>query len=132
MRSLTAAAASLVILVSLSGCSSGNDDEATRAAERLHAGLRAADGAAACEALSDEVQQELAESQGSSCETAVMDSGIPDAGRVVDVEVYGTAAQVRYDADVVFLGEFPDGWRVTAAGCSPQVDAPYDCKVQGG
>lgn len=131
MRSLTAAAASLVILISLSGCSSGNDADATRAAERLHAGLRAGNGAAACDALSDEVQQELTESHG-SCETAVIESGIPDTGQVVDVDVYGTAAQVRYDADVVFLGEFPDGWKVTAAGCAPQADAPYDCKVKGG
>ncbi len=116
----------------LSGCSSGNDDAATRAAERLRTGLQAGDGAAACDALSDEVRQELAQSQGTSCETAVMEAGIPDAGRVVDVKVYGTAAQVRYAEDVVFLGEFPDGWKVTAAGCTRQADAPYDCKVQGG
>lgn len=128
MRSLVIAA---VLVLALSGCSSGNDEAATRTAERLHASLRAEDGGAACELLSDEVQQELAES-GPSCEAAVMESAIPDSGRVAEVKVYGTAAQVRYDEDVVFLGEFADGWKVTAAGCSPHAGAPYDCDVQGG
>src|SRR5215203_3947819 len=126
MRSLTAAAA-LVVLVTLSGCSSGNEDAATRAAEQLHSSLRAEDGAGACDLLSDDAQKELAESEGASCATAVMDAGLPDSGKVVDVEVYGTAAQVHFadDEDVVFLGEFTDGWKVTAAGCSRQAGAPY-------
>ena len=124
-------AALLVASALVSGCSSGNDDAATRTAERLHASLQSEDGAAACDLLSDDAQQQLTES-GDSCETAVMDAGIPDTGRVVGVKVYGTAAQVRYDEDVVFLGEFADGWKVTAAGCSPRADAPYDCQVQGG
>jgi hypothetical protein len=133
VRSLTAAAA-LVILMTLSGCSSGNENAVTQAAEQLHASLRSNDGAAACDLLSDDVRQELAESQGSSCATAVVEAGLPDSGRVADVKVYGTSAQVRYDddEDVVFLGEFPDGWKVTAAGCSAEADAPYDCQVQGG
>ncbi|KRC63968.1 hypothetical protein ASE12_03835 [Aeromicrobium sp. Root236] len=114
-----------------SGCSSGNDDAATRTAERLHATLQQEDGAAACDLLSDDAQEQLTES-GDLCETAVMDAGLPDTGRVVEVKVYGTAAQVRYDDDVVFLGEFPDGWKVTAAGCSAKAGAPYDCQVQGG
>ena len=117
--------------MALSGCSSGNEDAVTRTSEQLHASLRGNDGAAACELLSDDAQQELAES-GSSCATAVTETGIPDSGQVVEVTVYGTAAQVRYDEDVVFLGEFADGWKVTAAGCSPRADAPYDCQVQGG
>jgi len=124
-------AALLAAAALLSGCSSGNEDAATHTAERLHATLQEEDGAAACDLLSDEVQERLAES-GDSCETAVMEAGIPDTGRVVEVKVYGTAAQVRYDDDVVFLGDFPDGWKVTAAGCSPKAGAPYDCQVQGG
>jgi hypothetical protein len=131
VRSLTTAIA-LVALVSLSACSSGNDDRVTQAAERLHASLRAEDGSAACDLLSDDAQTELSDSQGSSCETAVMEAGLPDSGQVVEVKVYGTSAIVRYDEDVVFLGEFPDGWEVTAAGCTPKADAPYDCQVQGG
>jgi hypothetical protein len=125
-------AALLIAVVSLAGCSSGNDDAATRAVERLHASLRAEDGSAACDLLSDDAQQELADAQGSSCETAVMEAGLPDSGQVVEVKVYGTTAQVRYDQDVVFLAEFTDGWKVTAAGCSARADAPYDCQVQGG
>jgi hypothetical protein len=133
VRSLIAAAA-LVTLMALSGCSSGNEDAVTQTVEQLHASLRGNDGAAACDLLSDDAQKELAESEGSSCATAVMEAGLPDSGRVMDVQVYGTSAQVRYadDEDVMFLGEFPDGWKVTAAGCSAEADAPYDCQIQGG
>ena len=59
-------------------------------------------------------------------------AGLSPDGRVEKVSVYDTSGQVRYDDDVVFLADFPEGWKVTAAGCVPQPDAPYDCKVQGG
>ena len=36
-----------------------------------------------------------------------------------------------WTGDTVFLLRFPDGWRVSAAGCTPQGEAPYDCEVQG-
>lgn len=122
----------LIALISLAACSSGNDDAATEVAEQLHASLQAEDGAAACDLLSSDAQKELSDSQGSSCETAIMATGLPDSGQVVEVKVYGTSALVRYDDDIVFLGDFPTGWKVTAAGCSPQAGAPYDCQVQGG
>jgi hypothetical protein len=122
----------LAALIALSGCSSGNEDAATQAAERLHASLRNGDGDAACDLLSDDAQKELAQSEGTSCADAVVAAQLPDSGPVEAVEVYGTAAQVRFADDVVFLGEFTDGWKVTAAGCSRQAGAPYDCDVQGG
>jgi outer membrane murein-binding lipoprotein Lpp len=131
VRTSTAVVAAVSILVALSGCSSAHDEAAEQAVEQLHASLRADDGAAACDQLSEDVQKELTQSEG-SCATAVMEAGIPDGGRVRDVRVYGTTAQVRYDEDVVFLAEFPDGWKVTAAGCSAEAGAPYDCQVQGG
>ena len=38
---------------------------------------------------------------------------------------------VRLAGDTVFLAVFPGGWRVTAAGCTPRGDRPYNCTVQG-
>jgi hypothetical protein len=35
-------------------------------------------------------------------------------------------------ADTVFLAEFPDGWKVVAAACTPRDRLPYDCQVEGG
>ena len=51
---------------------------------------------------------------------------------MVDLDVFGTAAQVRFEDDVYFLGQFPDGWRITAAGCDETAAEPYDCDVSGG
>jgi hypothetical protein len=119
------------VLLLLTGCASTHEADVEQVAERLHAALRAEDGAAACELLSKDAQEELQES-GDSCEVAVLEAGLSPDGRVEKVSAYGTSAQVRYDDDVVFLADFPEGWRVIGAGCEKQADAPYDCKVQGG
>jgi hypothetical protein len=126
----TAATLAALVLI-LTGCSSTHEGEVEQVAEQLHAALRVEDGAAACELLSEDAQEELQES-GDSCEVAVLDAGLSPDGRVEKVSAYGTSAQVRYDDDVVFLADFPEGWRVIGAGCEKQADAPYDCKVQGG
>jgi hypothetical protein len=120
-----------VTVLSLTGCSSTHEGDVEQVAEQLHAALRVEDGAAACDLLSEDAQEELQES-GDSCETAVLEAGLSPNGRVKKVSAYGTSAQVRYDDDVVFLSDFPEGWRVIGAGCEKNADAPYDCKIQGG
>lgn len=114
-----------------SGCSSTQEGEVEQVAERLHAAVRVDDGAAACELLSEEAQQELQDS-GETCEVAVLDAGLSPDGRVEKVSVYDTSGQVRYDDDVVFLSEFPDGWKVIGAACEKQAAGPYDCAIHGG
>jgi hypothetical protein len=128
IRSAALVAATALVLA---GCSFTHEREVEQVAEQLHAALRVEDGAAACALLSEDAQEQLQES-GDSCEVAVLESGIPPDGRVEKVSAYGTSGQVRYDDDVVFLADFPEGWRVIGAGCEKQADAPYDCKVQGG
>ena len=125
------ASLSMAAMVLASGCSSTHEDEVEQVAEQLHAALRVDDGAAACELLSEEAQKALQDS-GDSCELAVLDAGLSPDGRVEKVSVYDTSGQVRYDDDVVFLSEFPEGWKVIAAGCEKQAAAPYDCTVDGG
>jgi hypothetical protein len=122
---------SMAAMMVASGCSSTQEGEVEQVAEQLHAALRVDDGAVACELLSEEAQEELQES-GDSCEVAVLDAGLSPDGRVEKVSVYDTSAQVRYDDDVVFLSEFPDGWKIIGAGCEKQAAAPYDCAIQGG
>jgi hypothetical protein len=40
--------------------------------------------------------------------------------------------EVRYAGETAFLVHLRSGWRVMAAGCTPQSgDRPYDCKVKG-
>lgn len=115
----------------LAGCGSTHEGEVEQVAEDLHAAIKAEDGATACELLSEEAQKALQET-GDSCQVAVLEAGLSPDGRVEKVSVYDTSGQVRYDDDVVFLADFPEGWKVIAAGCVPQADAPYDCTVDGG
>jgi hypothetical protein len=124
-----AAVAALVLVTT--GCTASQEGPVEHVAEELQAALDQEDGAKACDLLSEDAQRELQESSGSSCEAAILDSGVSPAGQVKSVKVYGTAAQVRYD-DTVFLGEFPEGWKVVAAGCEAQAAEPYDCDVKGG
>jgi hypothetical protein len=131
MHRWTTLTLSMAAVMLASSCSSTREGEVELVAEQLHAALRADDGAAACELLSAEAQKEL-EDSGDSCEVAVLDAGLSTDGRVEKVSVYDTSGQVRYDDDVVFLSEFPDGWKVIGAGCEKQAAAPYDCTVQGG
>lgn len=128
----TSIAAWLLACIVLAGCSSAHQDDVERAAKDFRAALKAEDGAKACEELSDDAQEELRQSSGSSCTIAVLDTDVPTDGRVERVSVSGTAAQVRYGDDIVFLAEFSDGWRVIAAGCRTRPDKPYDCEIQGG
>jgi hypothetical protein len=121
----------MIVMLLGTGCSSTHEADVEQVAEQLHAALRVEDGAAACELLSEDAQKELQES-GDSCEVAVLEAGLSPGGRVEKVSAYGTSAQVRYDDDVVFLSDFPEGWKVIGAGCEKKADAPYDCKVEGG
>jgi hypothetical protein len=50
---------------------------------------------------------------------------------VSSVAVYGLQAEVILSGDTVFLSRFEDGWRVIAAGCTPQEGKPFDCLVKG-
>jgi hypothetical protein len=122
----------LLLVLVAAGCSSSRDDTVQQAAEVFHAALRSQDGASACDSLADQVQAELQQSSGTSCEVEILESGVSTDGQVQDVNVSGTAAQVRYDDDIIFLAEFEDGWKIIGAGCERQAGGPYDCHVQGG
>ena len=45
--------------------------------------------------------------------------------------MWGGTAQVRTSADTLFLTRTGQGWRIAAAGCTPQGEAPYQCRVEG-
>ncbi|TQN37370.1 hypothetical protein FHU33_4018 [Blastococcus colisei] len=53
------------------------------------------------------------------------------SGDVTAIEVWGEEAQVKLSDDTLFLTRTSDGWRVSAAACTPQgADLPYDCDVE--
>ena len=89
------------------------------------------DADAACALLAPDTAMELEQASG-SCGRGLTAAHLSDGGRVRDVQVYGLDAMVRLDNDTVFMARFDDGWRITAAGCVPQGDGPYDCDIRGG
>lgn len=115
----------------LSGCSSLGPDEgaAGEVALAFSGALNDGDGSRACELMTEAARTELEDSSEESCDTAVLAEDIPSAERVLDIAAYGRTARVVLDGDVVFLSVADGGWRVAAAGCRPQPEAPYDCAV---
>jgi hypothetical protein len=123
----------LASATTIGGCAGLGPDTAgaAGAAEAFHAAAARGDGSAACAQLSVRVADELEQSAGTRCEQAVLAADLPDAGQVHEVQVWGGRGLVVLDHDIVFVAEFDSGWRVTAAGCSPRQDRPYDCTVKG-
>jgi hypothetical protein len=122
------------VVLAAGGCSSVDDraSAASATASRMRAAVDSKNGATACGLLAPDTASEIAESAGKSCADAILEEDLPTAGTVTDTVVYGQWAQVRLSDDTMFLGAFPHGWRVVAAGCTPQRDQPYDCTLQGG
>ncbi len=123
----------LVVAVSLSACSAtvSDSDPARVAAQEFYAAVAHGDSAAACTLLAPETRSSLEQSTDQPCEQALPQERLP-AAQVRRVQVYGQAAFVELDADTAFLGRFPEGWRVTAAGCRERPDRPYDCQLEVG
>jgi hypothetical protein len=121
------------MLLSVPGCAgqgSADDGSAAAAALRFTRDL-AASPSEACGLLAPQTLKELEDSQG-SCPSSLPGLDLPRAAAVRSTEVYAKDAIVRLDKDTVFLARFDQGWRVTAAGCTPHGDLPYDCTLKGG
>jgi hypothetical protein len=132
-RAMAVAAGAAVFAAA--GCASVGDRETAAAAvaTRMLTAVAGHDGSAACALLAPDTASEVGQSAGESCAKAILDEDLPSPGAVSGTEVYGQWAQVRLTDDTVFLGVFPGGWRVVAAGCRPRGgDRPYDCVLQGG
>jgi hypothetical protein len=132
-RTLTGAPAVAVVLACLAGCGlQERQDAAATTAEDFYAALASGDTAAACELLTPATRHEVETSGEAPCEEALAEEDLPDASTAQQSEVFGGMAQVRLDADTVFVARSGETWFVRAAGCTPRVDLPYDCAVSGG
>ena len=113
-------------------CGSSSEDAASETARAFEAALAHGEADQACSLLSDRAVSDLEQSSGRRCPDSILRESPPDAGEARDVSVHGSAAQVVFDGDTVFLSRFDDGWRVTAAACSPTPSGLYDCVISGG
>ncbi|MET8509181.1 hypothetical protein ABZV60_31810 [Streptomyces sp. NPDC004787] len=129
------AGGALLLAALLCGCgaSAAREDGASLAGRRFAAALAAHDYRAGCELLAPETRDEVEQDAQGPCGPALRELGLPAAGPVRGVEVYGRDALLRTAGDVLFLSQFGSGWRVTAAGCVAQgEDEPYRCALKGG
>jgi len=120
------AASGLVAL--LAGCASTQEPEVTRVATAFE--NPSGNPESRCDLLAPATLKAFEKDQTSPCSDAVAQLSL-DGGTVTSVHIWGGDAQVRMSADTVFLTETDVGWRVTAASCKPQGEAPYDCEVEG-
>ncbi|WP_433573613.1 hypothetical protein [Streptomyces sp. CA-251247] len=118
----------------LTGCGAVDEREAAirSAVERFDAAVAAKDGASLCAALAPGTRSELEDSEHQPCAEAAAGLGLPPAGAVDGMDVYGQEARVVAAGDTLFLSRFTGGWKVVAAGCRPEPGQPYQCAVKGG
>ena len=55
----------------------------------------------------------------------------PEGGDVLQSSVWGDESQVRLSDDTLFLTRTSAGWKVVAAGCTPNGELPYECRLEG-
>ncbi|MGW6613252.1 hypothetical protein ACWGA0_07305 [Streptomyces erythrochromogenes] len=75
---------------------------------------------AACRLLAPEMRGQLEQDRKKTCGEAMGEEELPQAGAVRTTEVYGRQAMLRLVGDALFLSQFSGGWKVVAAGCTPQ------------
>jgi hypothetical protein len=119
----------------LAGCgTTARDTDAAGVSDRFHSALDEGNGAAACRELSSETRKKLERDEGQACDEAILGLDLPAGARAARAKVYVTTALVELQgpASSDFLDEGPDGWKISAAGCSSSApDQPFDCELEG-
>ncbi|NMR19295.1 hypothetical protein [Cellulomonas fimi] len=133
-RRLPACAFTAGAVLAVAGCASLSPDPSAAAsvATQLHQAVADGDGEAACALLAPAVIEELEDESAADCAVAVLEAEVPAPSDVLETHAYGRQAQVTTGRDVVFLTVSGARWVVTAAGCTPRPERPYDCTVSGG
>lgn len=136
-RYASRAAFALFALFALAGCSTLAPDapSAEGVAVAFASAIDAGNAAEACAILAPGTVEEIESSEDAACEDSILQLGLPSGGEGRTAEAFGRGAIVELDNDTVFLvgdgnGDV-HGWRVTAAGCEPRPERPYDCTVKG-
>ena len=115
------------------GCGTA-DREADVAAvtDAFHAALEAQEGPAACALLNAQTAAALERQERRPCEDAILELDLPAGARASGAEVYVTSGYAELGASgAAFLDEGPEGWRISAGGCTPRAEGrPYECELE--
>ncbi|MFE3413162.1 hypothetical protein ACFXMT_34070 [Streptomyces mirabilis] len=85
-----------------------------------------------CAVLAPATVQELEQSSGSPCAKALSEESPAPGGPLRRTDVYGNQARTVLSSDTLFLSHFTSSWKVVAAGCEPQPQQLYQCRIKGG
>jgi hypothetical protein len=122
------------LLLAVMGCgASDRAPDAAAVAELFHGALQRGDGEAACAELSEDTARKLEQQEEMPCGEAVLSLDLPRGGIAATADVYVTSASVTLaGGGTTFLDEGSQGWKVSAAGCTPTApNLPYDCLLEG-
>jgi hypothetical protein len=108
----------------LAGCSATERPDVERVAVEFASG----DAGTRCALLAPAALAAL-ENEGPCVATVA--AAAPQGGQVLQTSVWGDEAQVRLSGDTLFLTRTGAGWKVVAAGCRPNGDLPYECRLEG-
>jgi hypothetical protein len=118
--------------LALSGCSAPDTTGPQQATTAFTQAVSRSDGGQACALLATPVASAIAESAGTACAKAVLQEDLPAPAPIRSVQRFGKQALVVTATDTLFLSEFPTGWKIIGAGCTPQGERPYNCTVSKG
>ncbi|KOY56021.1 hypothetical protein ADK59_21565 [Streptomyces sp. XY332] len=121
------------VVVALCGCGAPAPrlDAARQAGAAFEQALAATDYPRACALLAPQTRRQLEADESKPCGPALQGQELPTAGDVQSTQLYGRQALLRLSDDTLFLSQFDDGWKVVAAGCTPEADKPYRCSLKG-
>ena len=126
-------AATLALLAALAtaGCGQATTP-VDRVVDSFERSLAAHDGSGACRVLTAPGREALAKQEHEPCERAVLKVGLSPQTRRAGTGVYLSSGFVHTGSNgAVFLDHTREGWRVSAAGCTPTGDRlPYDCILE--
>jgi hypothetical protein len=125
----------LVVCLTGAGCGTKDDERSVGAiTDRFYSALRANSGDRACAQLSTNASKALESASGSSCAEAITKLKLPGV-RSAHSTVYLDSARAEVagaqPGEAAFLDRTALGWRISAAGCTPKGDGPYDCELEG-
>jgi hypothetical protein len=125
VRKIIGGLATVALLIPTAACGAADAPDAEAAARHFVTAAAAGSGTETCALLAPRARDALGPA---GCGPVLAE--LPHAP-VVSVSAWGDEAQARSTADTLFLHDFPDGWRVTGAGCHPRNEQVYDCTVGG-
>lgn len=133
-RLVTVVAVCALACATAIGCGTGDRERDVAAVvERFESALERNDGAAACAELTSAAASAAEQQEQAPCEEAILRLDLPRNAAARKSRVYLRSASVELaGGGAAFLDEGPEGWKVSAAGCTPtSPELPYDCELEG-